>query len=321
MEITMSTWIGIDVSKETLDFAWILDSVKAHQKVPNSEKGFMQMLEAAPADSCYVMEATGSYYINVALFLHEKGLHVAVVNPIRIRGHMKADMSRTKTDKADAHSIARFGEEKRPQAWYALKPEVAEMKQLIALDGEVCKQIGRLRNLKEATSCSVLASSDVLDGIGRMMRYMTMERQAIQAQLEAVAEKVGAREVEIMASIPGIGRSTALKMYAAIGDFRRFENSRKLVSFLGLSPLQRQSGTSIHSKGHISRMGGTRIRGNLYVCAWTAIKLNPQCREMWDRLRAKGMHGKKAIVAVMSKLIRQMYSMVVNDRLYDPAFR
>lgn len=317
----MSTWIGIDVSKETLDFAWTLNGVKAHQKVPNSEKGFLQMLEAAPADSCYLMEATGSYYINVALFLHEKGLHVAVVNPIRIRGHMKADMSRTKTDKADAHSIARFGEEKKPQAWYALKPEVAEMKQLIALDSEVCKQIGRLRNLKEATSCSVLASDDVLDGISRMMHYMTMERQAIQAQLEAVADKIGAREVEIMASIPGIGRSTALKMFAAIGDFRRFENSRKLVLFLGLSPLQRQSGTSIHSKGHISRMGGTRIRGNLYVCAWTAIRLNPQCKAMWERLRANGMHGKKAIVAVMSKLIRQMYSMVINDRMYDPAFR
>jgi transposase len=71
-------------------------------------------------DASFVMEATGSYYIDLALFLHEQQRLVVVVNPLRIKKHIQADMSRNKSDKADAYAIARFGMEKELQPWRPL---------------------------------------------------------------------------------------------------------------------------------------------------------------------------------------------------------
>jgi transposase len=87
---------GLRIHREWTEF---------HRKVPNTRKGFAEILKEVPATAHFVMEATGTYYLNLALYLHEQGLYVAVVNPFRIKSRMKSDMRRTKTDKADAYSI------------------------------------------------------------------------------------------------------------------------------------------------------------------------------------------------------------------------
>jgi transposase len=109
-------------------------------------------------------------------------------------------------------------------------------------------------------------------------------------------------------------------MAVSIGDFHRFSNSRKLVSYCGVSPTVAQSGTSVHSKGTISRMGGSRIRTMLYMCAWSAVRYNPQCKAMWERMKEKGKPGKLILMAVVNKLIRLMYSMIIHDTMYNPNF-
>ncbi len=316
----MTAWVGIDVSKETLDLAWFGEEGKKHHQVPNDGEGFRKLVRAAPEGAKFVMEATGTYYLNLALFLHEEGRHVSVVNPIRIKGHMKSELTRTKSDKADAYAIAKFGEEKRPGAWFPVSAQVAHLKQLVALDELLTKESTSLSNLMESQVCTAFMNPETIQRIKRVRRYMDLEREGIKAELEALLMGSLSHTVDLIASIPGIGRATAIKFVATVGDFRRFPDSRKLVSFLGMSPMSRQSGTSVRSKGHISRLGGTRLRGALYVCAWTAIEKNASCRAMWERMKEKKIHGKKAIVAVMGKMIRQAYSVVIHDRFYDPNF-
>ena len=316
----MAIWVGIDVSKDTLDFGFIVDGQKFHRKVPNTRKGFAEILKEVPATAHFVMEATGTYYLNLALYLHEQGLYVAVVNPFRIKSHMKSDMRRTKTDKADAYSIAQFGKEKEPSAWVPVKSETFQIQQLQGVYDRFTHQITQLKNeihaFKRAEISSKLAMRECLTAI----KDLRKRRAVVMAEMERLAESVLAREIELLESIEGIGRRTAIRIASAIGDFRRFETSRKLVSFAGLSPMTEQSGTSIHSKGRISRMGGTRIRGALYMCAIVAKTYNPQCKAMWDRLKAEKKHGKVIIVAIMCKLLRQMHALVTKNVAYDPNF-
>lgn len=316
----MTAWVGIDVSKETLDLAWFGEEGKKHHQVPNNGEGFRKLVSAAPRGAKFVMEATGAYYLNLALFLHEEGHHVSVVNPIRIKGHMKSELMRTKSDKADAYSIAKFGEEKRPGAWFPLTEQVAHLKQLVALDELLTKESTSLSNLMESQVCTILMNPDTIQRIRRLMRYIELERAGVMAEMEALLVGSLSHTVDLIASIPGIGRATAIKFVSTVGDFHRFPDARKLISFLGMSPTSKQSGTSVRSRGHISRLGGARLRGALYVCAWTAIERNASCKAMWERMRAKNIHGKKAIVAVMGKMIRQAYSLVIHDRFYDPNF-
>jgi len=316
----MAIWVGIDVSKDTLDFGLTVDGRKFHQKVPNTQKGFAEILKQVPPDAHFVMEATGTYYLNLALHLHEQGRYVAVVNPFRIKSHMNCDLRRTKSDKADAYSIAQFGKEKEPSAWVPVKRETFQIQQFQSLYDLITHQITQYTNQVHAFKRAEISSPKVIRECLTIIKDLRKRRAVVMAEMEKLAESVLAREIELLESIEGIGRKTAIRVASAIGDFRRFPTSRQLISFAGLSPLTQQSGTSIHSKGHISRMGGNRIRGALYMCAVVAKTYNPQCKAMWDRLKAEKKHGKIIIVAIMCKLLRQMHALVTKDVAYDPNF-
>ena len=68
------------------------------------------------------MEATGGWSDELAFFLHEHGHMVSIVNPMQIRAFGQSELSRTKTDRADAGLIARFCAAMHPAAWEPPKP-------------------------------------------------------------------------------------------------------------------------------------------------------------------------------------------------------
>lgn len=314
----MTTWVGIDVSMETLDCAWISEESKFHIKVPNLEEGFQKLIGDAPEDARFAMEATGTYYINVALFLHKQGRFVSVINPRRINAHLKTDLRRNKSDKADAAAIARFAMEKELEPWDALRPEIAELQQqLRAIDDGLMKQISSYRNRMHAMSRSVLAAQFPMDSARRLKRYLELERAAIHARMEALAREICPREMELMVTVPGIGAATAANLIASVQDFHRFDTGRKLASYLGISPMTRQSGTSVKSRGHMSKMGGKRSRRVLHMCARSAMQHNAQCRAYWKRMQERHKPGSVVMVAIMNKLVRQIHAMIFSDKPYN----
>jgi len=314
----MTIWIGIDVSKLHLDAGWLEDGKKVHRKVRNSKKGFAALLAEVPESAHFVMEATGTYYFNLALFLHQAQRFVAVVNPAQTKHHIKAELTRSKSDKSDAFSIAKFGEEKNPSAWNPHEREVYELRQLLVLDERLQQKIVQFGNMFEAFVEPDYHSAPALECIQEVIGSLKTKRAKIQKEMAKLADKLFPKQVEILSSIPGVGKSSAIKVMAEVGDFGRFDSSRKLVSFSGLSPTLKQSGTSVRSKGHISRMGGCRIRGTLYMCAMNALRCNDQCKAMWSRLEIKGKHGKIRMVAIMAKLLRQMWALITKNETYQP---
>jgi len=316
----MNIWVGIDVSCKTLDCAWIDNGKKKYIKVKNDLDGFKQIIEQSPKDASFLMEATGSYYLNVALFLNGMHRYISVVNPLRIKCFMKSDMCRSKSDKSDALGIARFGTEKQPEAWKALTKEMAEMQQLRTLADKLGTQIIQLTNEEHAFTQSVLASVDAVLSIRYAAQALRKEKERVEARLDEIVEATFPKEVSLLTTISGIGRATAIRIIAIIGDFTRFRSSRQLVSFLGLSPTLKQSGTSLHSHGHISRLGSSQIRSSLYLCAIAASRFNQQCKQMWDRMSSNNKPGKVILMAIENKLVRQMYAIMVSKRPYDPHF-
>jgi len=316
----MTTWVGIDVSRLNLDIGWLEDGKRVHKRILNCQRGFEEMIEATPVDAHFVMEATGTYYFNLALFLHQAGRFVSVVNPLQIKGFLKSELSRSKSDKSDSFSIARFGQEKSPMPWKPHERDVYELRQLLALDDKLQHQVVEMTNMAEAFSAMSFYSPEALLRMRDLVHDLKEMRDRTRVDMERIAERLYPREVEILASIPGVGKASAIRVAAAMGDFKRFDTSRQAVSFVGLSPTLKQSGTSVRSKGHISRMGGSRVRGALYMCAMNALRKNAQCKAMWDRMKAKGKHGKVIIVAIMSKLIRQMWALVTTNQVYNPNF-
>jgi len=102
--------------------------------------------------------------------------------------------------------------------------------------------------------------------------------------------------------------------------FKYTQNHRQLISFAGLASTQYSSGTSIQGKPRIYKRGGKNLRDVLYMCSMNAMKTNTTCKALYDRLRANEKTGKQALVAVMNKLLKQVFAVVKNNCLYQPNY-
>jgi len=77
------------------------------------------------------LEATGNYGEDLAIYLHEAGHIVSIVNPARIKGFAQSELLRTKTDKLDAALIARFCLAMKPGPWSPPSPEIRSLRALV----------------------------------------------------------------------------------------------------------------------------------------------------------------------------------------------
>ena len=316
----METWVGIDISKDTFDAAWLLDGRKNHLKLENNAKGFRRLMAEVPPESRFAMEATGEYHLNCARYLSSKGNSVAVLNPFAVKMHMQSDLRRCKNDKADAYSIAKFAEEKNAVCWTCPTDDEIKLKHLDAVVDNLLKQIRQSKNiLHSLTQVNLredLAVSIIKKTISSLENLMERARNK---QLEMI-ETSKKEEIALASSIPGIGLETSLKFFTHVGNVNRFDSARSLISWIGLTPRNAQSGTSIHKNGCISRMGCTRLRGQFYMCAVVAIKYNPDCRAFYHRLKDLGKPSKVALIAVANKLIRQLFAVLTKKEAYVPNF-
>ena len=111
----MERFVGVDVSKDSLDFAVREGQrVVEHGKQPNNPAGIDTLVGQLGDPTLLVMESTGGYERAAAKRLLEAGRRVAIVNPRRVRDFAKAAGVLAKTDRVDSEVLAFFGESMRP---------------------------------------------------------------------------------------------------------------------------------------------------------------------------------------------------------------
>ena len=313
----MKTWIGIDVSKLTLDICWFDQEEPVFLKVPNGPAGFKFLLSKLPDMSHLVMEATGAYYLRLAHFFMEQGVPLSVINPISIKRYAQMKLARAKTDKYDSAMIAGFGASQQPAPWSLPDSQILEMQQLCALEDALTVQKGMLTNQREAFSQNPFASKSALKIIQGVVTRLEKELKKVRSQLNALTKEHYSREAAILASIPGLGPKTAQALIVATRGFKELVNGRALCSYVGISPRPFQSGTSIRGRGRISKMGSQSVRKKIYMCAISAIRNNPACKVFYERLKANGKPSKVALIAVCAKLLRQAAAMIKKGQLFD----
>ncbi|HEY1872006.1 MAG TPA: IS110 family transposase [Chitinophagaceae bacterium] len=124
--------------------------------------------------------------------------------------------------------------------------------------------------------------------------------------------------VKIVSSIPGIGTESAVAIMLEIEDITRFETVKKLTAYFGVHPKFKQSGDGTWGS-HMSKQGRGEKRAVLYMAALTAIRCNAVLKQLYARLRAKGMKHYQAMGAVMHKLLRIVYGVLKNKTKFDAA--
>jgi len=311
-------FIGIDISKKHLDVA--LPSQKATNRYSNDTAGFTCLVKQLPADSYCVMEATGPYYLRLATYLHEQGLAVSVVNPLVIRRFAQMRLLRTKTDQVDAKLISAYGALEKPALWKPATVFISELQQEASVLQGLIKQRTAVENQLEALEQMPHVSQQALQTLDTLLETLNQQIEQLEKSLAQKAQKQAGEQLENIVSIPGIGQKTAIQLLILTHGFTRFETSKQLCSYVGLSPRIYESGTSVKGKARISKLGMSRIRAMLYVCAWSAARCNLACSQLYQRLLAKGKAIKLALVAVANKLLKQAFAIATSNRKYTESF-
>ena len=319
----MKSKLGVDVSKAKIDVALLLDGKKYRSKVfANDLAGFRALLEWLEANvdgglsNVHVcMEATGVYHEALALFLHDRGIAVSVVNPMLVRRFIESEGARSKTDKADAKALARYADRTQPELWETPTQAVRKLQALVA----------RLETLKEMRQ----AEGNRLDIAHEAVRASLLE---IIAQLDISIEEVRRQiqqtidddpdlksRCDLLQTIPGLGDKTIPQLLAYIGRPERFKSVKALVAYAGLAPLIQQSGTSLNKHRGTHPLGHEALRHALYFPAMVAGRYNPVIARFWQRLKTQNKPGKVIVVACMHKLLAIAYGVLKSGKPFDPA--
>jgi len=168
-----------------------------------------------------------------------------------------------------------------------------------------------LKALREVPFAAQIAIEAVLKG------YQALDEQVLNLEKQIRLEAQNDPDVRLLMTIPGIGPITGLSFKAAIGDPSRFQNSRDIGAYLGMTPLQYSSGET-QKLGRISKRGAGAIRCLLYEAAVVMLTRT----KMWSKpkawalkiLRKKGM--KKAAVALGRKLAVIMHRMLITKQAF-----
>jgi transposase len=314
---TVTHYTGIDISKLFFDVAVFEQEKYCYYKFSNDKAGFAALLKVLPEGSIIIMEASGPYYLRLACYLSVKGVAVSVINPLVIRRFCQMRMSRAKTDKKDARMIAEYGRAEKPALWQPPQEHVIVLQQLEALLANLNKEYTAVSNQLESFTSSGMLDKKLEKLIKQELQHKQGLIDKLNAEMEELAKKHYPRMLADLESIPGIGRKTSMMLIVLSGGFNRFDDYRKLSSYIGLCPRVFESGTSVKGKARICKMGMSRIRALLYICSWSAKRYNKTCRELYERLVAKGKSKKLALIAVANKLLKQAFAIATKQTRYQ----
>jgi transposase len=314
--------LGIDVSKDTLDVVLWDGSHANHQIFTNNRAGYAHLLRwlishsAGLVHAC--LEATGQYGEGVAEFLYAAGHRVSVVNPVRIKRYGDSKLHRNKTDKADAALIAEFCLKENPPLWKPLAPYSKQLRQMVRrLEDLQCNYQQESNRLKSGVDNDWVLE-DLKDHLQELHKRIQTLKAAIQQFVTETPELK--QPANLLISIPGIGKLTAARLLAEIGDITSFEDAPQLAAYAGLNPKGFHSGSSVRKKTRISKEGRSFLRYILYMPAIVARKYNPIIQTFCARLAQRKLPEMAIVAAAMRKLLHLVFGVLKNQQAFDPNY-
>lgn len=308
---------GIDVSKETLDIFYLKDDKKVHKKIGNDNSGFKYLIETLGKKYTYVMENTGVYSLNCAIALKKASADVRVESPVIIKRFIQMKLERHKTDKKDAEWIYHYGMEQEPKVFEAPTKEKIHLTQLLRSIEHYKKHLRMFKNVITGMELYPLQHKLVEKSLSKSK---SLTEDAIEKLEKALNDRLEVKYGELkanLATIPGLGNTAISYLIVLTDGFDKFKTHSQLICFAGLSPRQYVSGSSVFHPPRISKMGNRIFRRTLYMCAISAVRCNPACKELFTRLKEKNKKGKIALVAACNKLLKQAFAIAKSGKPFD----
>jgi transposase len=309
MKNLIGSYVGIDVSKKTLDTA--IGQETDLWQAANDQKGIATIIDRLQevSPTLIVVEATGGLEIRLLTALYEANLPFCRVHPGRVREFARSIGLLAKTDKLDARLLARFGEAVKPATTALPGEDEQHLSALLARRRQVIDMLTAEKN-RLGTAPAVTQ-----ERISQHILWLQEERDNLDKDIDQFINQTPILEQkqELLQSVPGVGPVVSAILMADLPELGQLSR-QKIAALVGVAPFNNDSGPR---KGKRRVKGGREaIRSTLYMATLSSIQHNPVIQLFYKRLVNAGKQKKVAIVACMRKLLTILNAMIRDDKAW-----
>jgi transposase len=325
-------FVGIDVSKETLDFCLVVQgkyfssftSKNTVEGIKNSVEKLIKEQKIVGQETVFCLEHTGIYSYHLCRVLQELNLSIWLENPTQIK--LSMGLQRGKSDKIDARRIAMYAYKNRESVkeWTPKREKLVLLTELLAVRDRL--SITRqalavpIKEQKQYWNDSLYAevspySQTIVEELDKQIKAINDKIDEIIDQDNALKELFG-----LITSVPGIGRIPATELIIQTNEFKDFSNARKLACYIGVAPFEHSSGTSVRGRTKVSQKANKKLKTLLQLVTMNCAKVRGQMnvfKAYYQRKVAEGKSKMSVLNALKNKLLHTIFAVVKNKQKFE----
>ncbi|ASW73651.1 hypothetical protein IQ37_08045 [Chryseobacterium piperi] len=317
-----SYFIGIDISKDTLDVCIMSDSEEKDIffKVENTLSGIESMISRNIPENAqlwYCFENTGNYGLLLARILESQEISYYQVPALEIK--LSQGIQRGKNDRVDAWRIAKYAKTycKELKPYLLPSKELLKIKNLLTYRNHLIKVRTQFKNeIKAFYQINKIADvsfeiNDIMGHIQQLDKNIALVEEKIKQEIHN--QQHLNRNFEKITKVKGVGFLTAAYMIVLTNNFTSFQNPRKFNCYAGIAPFEHTSGTSVQGKTKTSKLRNKRIKTILFNGANSAVIYDEELKSYYQRKKQQGKAHNSIINAVCCKIVYRIFAVVKRE--------
>lgn len=324
MEFTKS--IGIDVSKDYLDFALYQNHQSTYLgRIANETEIIQTYLEELKRrfdfqSTLFCLETTGIYTQHFLIAAMQMEAKVWLQSALQINQSM--GIKRGKDDILDAQSIAEyaFRQQDKVKLYEAPLELHEQIKALLSLRERLLESLKRLQvPLKESKKFAAASVVQLLE------KHTQQSIEAIKNDLKQIQKELFIllgkdeqlkKNYELTQSVVGVGKWTTLQVLITTQNFTKFTYAKPYAAYCGVVPFAKSSGKK-KGKNRISPLANKKMKTLLHMCALSAIKNDEEIKAYYERKVKEGKPKRAVINAIRNKIILRIFAVIKNQKKYE----
>lgn len=321
-------FIGIDVSKETLDINIVYKGNSINNKcIENKGKNIIILLNEWISlyklnwdTIVFCMEHTGIYNNHLLDVLLKNNANIYLENPIHIKRSL--GLVRGKNDKIDALRIAVFAFKNVDdiKLWTPERKVVKTLRGLLTTRERLVQAIENLtipigeskefdkeiyKSIKQACKASVSALKKDLQKINKSIIDVINSDERISELYK------------IITSVENVGTIVATSIIIYTNEFKKIKNPKKFACYSGVAPFEHSSGKSIRGKVRVSNMANKYMKKILHLSALSSVSRKGEMRDYFERKIKEGKNKMLILNAIRNKIILRIFACVNQNKIFE----
>jgi transposase len=292
-------------------------------------QSYLETHQMNPSNTVFCLEATGVYVELVCYFLVGKGYRVAIEAPHKTKRAFYP--LGAKSDPLDSRQIAEYAFRFFDQLpfWKPSEVLVEQIRVLLTTREQFTEQRTANQNALQAIRRKVVRTPPAEAAFESTMDYLQKQIKQIDKEIK---DRISGHPtfgpmVALITTVPGVGALLAAHLLTLSEGFTQPLEARSIASHLGICPLERKSGTSVHRRSKSRGGGPPRFRKLLYLAAMSVRTHQYHFKQYFMRKVQEGKakplvlnNIENRLLKIICAVIRTQVPYISNYKSVNPMF-